>query len=1015
MERFEVARKTLAECSTLPAKPQAPDDKTLKQVSKGSASPGSNGGKAGSASGLDGSVARTQENGGRVSDDTNGGDVSGPEDGFPIDDAKMTGGSSNSLKIRGNKEEVVVEHGGRSENVNGSDSVWGVKKDGEKGVKKTAAGDDTSLLIGGGSGKKVGSPAIKEGPRSKSELKRGRNLNKKRGYEENGGDPDSSMLEMSEKKDEEDEDVGDEEYEYAVGDFVWGKIKSHPWWPGQIYDPADASGYAAKYSQRDRFLVAYFGDGTFAWCYPSQLKPFEDNFEQMSEQSNSKHFVKAVEAALDEFCRVVEFEMTCSCVLKENHVGTARPLAVNAGIKGGVFVPEGGIGKHSISQFEPAKFLADLRYIAQVVSVNSLLELNALKSQLSAFYCAKGGYELPKYTEPQYVVGLEDNIRSGVMNNGECGGQVDVPIQGPFEEDLLSLLQKRPSLSEDKLYQRRKQKSIAEIMGGEMDVKPKNSEDSMAKEETHSGGLASTSSRKKKKSSDEAESVGGDNLKSPLERRKKTNMAKEGTQPDGLALTSSRKNKKGSDEAESDDGDKLNYPVETRKKAKLSGASITTENKVPSVENAGGGGNKETKKGPVSRERKGNKNSRVENNGSGVKEETENGYKSRERKKSKYLSPPYTSINRGERNSSSKKDSKAEFLKVTSVARVGERMSKAAGKLIGSPPISKLGGETDQENLSREHGLGRDTPGSFTPETPKQDRNKIIDPLVTKQSANKVLSEIRSAALNPLYVREAKSFDMIREFFSALRSSIFRNGSNYKTYNKGRPGRKRKSLDSESGSLGKHLNQTAHDSLERKLGARNEKREAKLDTPTLKRAAGASDMKKKDKETGGKASSAALLLTYGPGVSLPSKDDLIATYSKFGSLNELKTEVLHNSSCAQVVFANSSDAEKAFNDSMKSSSSGDGKVSYRLRYLMGSSRIRKLDANIQQKASSLPKEGGKTPENSPLQFVRQKLETMTSMLEKSDGNMSQEMKINLESEMKGLLEKVSTMAESSSP
>ena len=174
-------------------------------------------------------------------------------------------------------------------------------------------------------------------------------------------------------------------------------------------------------------------------------------------------------------------------------------------------------------------------------------------------------------------------------------------------------------------------------------------------------------------------------------------------------------------------------------------------------------------------------------------------------------------------------------------------------------------------------------------------------------------------------------------------------------------------------------------------------------------------LKKKNKETGGKASSAALLLTYGPGVSLPSKDDLIATYSKFGSLNELKTEVLHNSSCAQVVFAKSSDAEKAFNDSMKSSSSGDGKVSYRLRYLMGSSRIRKLDANIQQKASSLPKEGGKTPENSPLQFVRQKLETMTSMLEKSDGNMSQEMKINLESEMKGLLEKVSTMAESSSP
>lgn len=23
---------------------------------------------------------------------------------------------------------------------------------------------------------------------------------------------------------------------FGVGDLVWGKVMSHPWWPGQIYD-----------------------------------------------------------------------------------------------------------------------------------------------------------------------------------------------------------------------------------------------------------------------------------------------------------------------------------------------------------------------------------------------------------------------------------------------------------------------------------------------------------------------------------------------------------------------------------------------------------------------------------------------------------------------------------------------------------------------------------------------------------------------------------------------------------
>ncbi|KAK1359037.1 hypothetical protein POM88_043511 [Heracleum sosnowskyi] len=61
----------------------------------------------------------------------------------------------------------------------------------------------------------------------------------------------------------------------------------------KIYRASDAS-YGLKLKQKDHFLVAYFG------CSSSQLKPFVENFKVMSKQTNSKIFMYAVEAALNE-------------------------------------------------------------------------------------------------------------------------------------------------------------------------------------------------------------------------------------------------------------------------------------------------------------------------------------------------------------------------------------------------------------------------------------------------------------------------------------------------------------------------------------------------------------------------------------------------------------------------------------------------------------------------------------------------------------------------------------------
>jgi hypothetical protein len=37
---------------------------------------------------------------------------------------------------------------------------------------------------------------------------------------------------------------------FQVADLVWGKVKSHPWWPGEIFDPTDASELGLKHQKK---------------------------------------------------------------------------------------------------------------------------------------------------------------------------------------------------------------------------------------------------------------------------------------------------------------------------------------------------------------------------------------------------------------------------------------------------------------------------------------------------------------------------------------------------------------------------------------------------------------------------------------------------------------------------------------------------------------------------------------------------------------------------------------------
>lgn len=100
---------------------------------------------------------------------------------------------------------------------------------------------------------------------------------------------------------------------FREGDMVWAKVKSHPWWPGQVYNPAFASAMARSKRKSGHMLIAFFGDSSYGWFIESDLVPFEPNYVQKSKQSTSRTFTKAVEESVDELGRRAALGLTCPC------------------------------------------------------------------------------------------------------------------------------------------------------------------------------------------------------------------------------------------------------------------------------------------------------------------------------------------------------------------------------------------------------------------------------------------------------------------------------------------------------------------------------------------------------------------------------------------------------------------------------------------------------------------------------------------------------------------------------
>ncbi|KAM7272672.1 hypothetical protein ACFE04_027335 [Oxalis oulophora] len=258
----------------------------------------------------------------------------------------------------------------------------------------------------------------------------------------------------------------EDEGEFSVSDLVWGKVRGHPWWPGQIFDPSDASEKAMKYHKKDCFLVAYFGDQSFAWNEESLLKPFKSKFPSMENQSNQESFQNAVSCALEELSRRIMLGLVCPCIPEDVYDNIKFQIVKNAGIEEESSKRDDRDNSTAADSFAPDKLLEYIKALAQSPSGGAdQLELVIAKGQLLAYHHSKGCYELPEFLDCGDL--LESNTDASYSEEKAHLAEGKAPVdQDTFHR--LSYHRRKHNLKAG-LYPTKKEKSLSELTVDPMD------------------------------------------------------------------------------------------------------------------------------------------------------------------------------------------------------------------------------------------------------------------------------------------------------------------------------------------------------------------------------------------------------------------------------------------------------------------------------------------------------------------------------------------------------------------
>ena len=184
-------------------------------------------------------------------------------------------------------------------------------------------------------------------------------------------------------------------YGFEAGDLVWGKVKSHPWWPGHIFNEALVSPSVRRTRREGYVLVAFFGDSSYGWFDPAELIPFEPNYYEKSRQTTSRTFLKAVEEAVDEASRRRGLGLACKCRNRYNFRQT--------NVEGyfAVDVPDfeaGGVYswnqiKRSRDSFKPGETLSFIKQLALTPRGGDHRSINFLHNKATVFCYRRAVYE----------------------------------------------------------------------------------------------------------------------------------------------------------------------------------------------------------------------------------------------------------------------------------------------------------------------------------------------------------------------------------------------------------------------------------------------------------------------------------------------------------------------------------------------------------------------------------------------------------------------------------------------
>lgn len=184
-------------------------------------------------------------------------------------------------------------------------------------------------------------------------------------------------------------------YGFEPGDMVWGKVKSHPWWPGHVFNEAFANPSVRRTKRGGHVLVAFFGDSSYGWFDPAELIPFEPHYAEKSRQTTLKSFIKAVDEAMDEFCRRTALGLTCRC----RNLVNFRPTSVNSyfgvdveGYEPGAVYSVVQI-KKARERFQPMDVLSFVQHLALNPKSFQRKDVDSIKMKATLFSYRKAVFE----------------------------------------------------------------------------------------------------------------------------------------------------------------------------------------------------------------------------------------------------------------------------------------------------------------------------------------------------------------------------------------------------------------------------------------------------------------------------------------------------------------------------------------------------------------------------------------------------------------------------------------------